>query len=384
MLGELVDSIVEGPHEYDTSWDDILMPSIRRKGRFRVNSLYVFGSFARGAPECGDLDLIVGINVPKGEFAPPEHRVKLMLFGRRRLVDVLVEYNGSRDYRDQFPEARLVWSDESPDWRANISRIEVESSTGREPRKADRIPLSLHRLVIHRGEAEDIVDELTSGRLVDRWVDLADVQPKIDELPEQSQRELRYLSVEAGKKTAELLPHVVEFIHDQTTHDAHWSGKPTPTDVRLNGFCASIGRHRVRLRWFLDADVWALALAPHKVSEGPNGFWVLERGPKHPVVEAFAEVGFWVIGFGSAPGLVDASDGRKTRVVLEAFSSAQRARGFLDEIGGATDEDEVFYLSGLEALRWISRAHSLSLDHVEHETNAPALELAETIRKFQI
>ncbi len=59
------------------------MPSIRRSGRFRVKSLYVFGSFARGAPECGDLDLIVGIDVPKGEFVPPEHRVKVTLFGRR-------------------------------------------------------------------------------------------------------------------------------------------------------------------------------------------------------------------------------------------------------------------------------------------------------------
>ena len=45
---------------------------------------------------------------------------------------------------------------------------------------------------------------------------------------------------------------------------------------------------------FNDLDCTAIAFIPALSTRGPNGFWLIERGPNHPLVKAFQDVSVWV------------------------------------------------------------------------------------------
>jgi hypothetical protein len=71
---------------FDVHWKDRYLGNSAQTAHFRVQALYLFGSFARGAPTCNDLDVILEIAVEKG-YHPPSSVVISAALGHVPHVD---------------------------------------------------------------------------------------------------------------------------------------------------------------------------------------------------------------------------------------------------------------------------------------------------------
>lgn len=114
---------------YSGSWRDSLLGRTLT-GTFEVEAVYVFGSYARGAQVCGDLDLLLEVRTTNG-YQPPSALVKNLAIGRPTHVDVLVDSAGTDYFRSQFSEAQLVWSRAQPDWRSNLAALPASADVPR-------------------------------------------------------------------------------------------------------------------------------------------------------------------------------------------------------------------------------------------------------------
>ena len=144
-LARIADRIDREPY-HTAKWTDRLVYCGRRmQCRFRVRSLWVAGSYARGASTCGDLGLIADVAV---ESAPHP--------GETAIARALVK--GSPDLRlyvgtpeknhsgMAFPEARLVWSETEPDWRTALAAIGEDPGASRFSRRGDALKFRSERL----------------------------------------------------------------------------------------------------------------------------------------------------------------------------------------------------------------------------------------------
>jgi hypothetical protein len=109
----------------------------------RITKLWVSGSYARGAPTCADLDLVVETERqtyrPIGRAALRSFRGAVL--GGAKHVQL---FQGTPDKNTSgvpFPEARLIWSSHAPDWRAVIAALPLDASAERYQRPTDEIPL---------------------------------------------------------------------------------------------------------------------------------------------------------------------------------------------------------------------------------------------------
>jgi hypothetical protein len=58
---------IDGEKVFRAEWTETLLGRRRCSATFEIDAVYVVGSFARGAPTCGDLDLL--LTVRKGVYA---------------------------------------------------------------------------------------------------------------------------------------------------------------------------------------------------------------------------------------------------------------------------------------------------------------------------
>jgi hypothetical protein len=118
--------------------------------------------------ECGDLDLVVEL-VVQGHTPPPP-AVGHRLFGR---APDTVLYVGTPEHNSAniaFPEARLVWSGEAPDWRANIAAIPVDPAAARFERPLDALPLRPDQLASGLETLERVLACIAQDGLRSRFV----------------------------------------------------------------------------------------------------------------------------------------------------------------------------------------------------------------------
>jgi predicted nucleotidyltransferase len=157
----------------------------------RVRAIYVFGSFARGAPEPSDLDLIVVHDPPTDDQLAPfraavsgysydilDEALKVMrrfdaavrkVFRRGgERMDILTG-SSLDEVLERFQtlardEVTLVWSEEDRDWQAHIAAIVVDSHAGRFPRN--------HFIEVKRTAATLADVELVTGLIDERALEL--------------------------------------------------------------------------------------------------------------------------------------------------------------------------------------------------------------------
>ena len=268
---------------------------------FQVMSLHVFGSYARGAINCGDLDVILYVRgIAGGRVATPA--IKRAVFGRMPGIDVIVEQEGKWSFDRTFDEAQLVWSREQPDVAANLAAIVVQPEATRFQRKTDCFPVSLRQLQFHKlRELEALADEIDAGVYTSEWVPLESI--RVD----RRQWTTTMVQLEEhngfGRKSTEILPYILQAIAERLDKGERpdLRGSEERASVHLGGFFARLGTSLVDMTPLTLVGVSTLILAPHLSKRYPSGLWLLRRGELHPMAHAFDGISAWLETFEGQP-----------------------------------------------------------------------------------
>lgn len=371
-------------------------------GRFGVIALYAFGSFARGAADSSDLDLIVLV-APHSVFdqhlkcnlaeTPDRITLKKVIWGQPRQVDFVVESVDDHRRRNQFPEHRLVWSREQPDLQRNLTAIPVVADAGRYERKADRLPFPITLFdtwnVSPEGvmPGEGMVEAIDRGDLVSTFIPLESIDVSAELTKEQ--REALWRLNNERPSVAPTMHYLfgsteapyVQGVYETTSHPA--------TSLLVNGRLATFRRPWLSAAPLDIANVTRILFVPDVPKSLTPGIWQLARGPHHAVVKAFEDVKLWFLAAAGRPVLVTRKhhdrphfDGRVARhVAIHAFGTRQEAEDVAAEWKKDSRIDVgVVALSGPAVLEWLGRVGALFVNGVEIETSQQARTLLAAVR----
>lgn len=277
---------------------------------FDVHGIYVFGSYSRGALECGDLDIIVHADLARLQKLQSEWRkengippwdhssrrgpyqqdvaVRRELGARWGLceIDVVIAWsNGMLKWYTDHWAPRLVWSPAQPDWKANLETIEPDASAGRFQR--DHF-VSVKRTGSALGGMEHVMKLLERREIV---LETTPLDTVVGPLPPWATKKLARLREDHKGKTLRLIPYVLRwFVTEGCGHCTRDAGgrraltewQSVPWNVGDPRRAAHLGR--IDLYWMLrQLSQWPttrVCLIPHFTRDGPNAQYVFSRGPE--------------------------------------------------------------------------------------------------------
>lgn len=257
-----------------------------------VLRVWAFGSYARGASDCGDLDLVVEI---ASEAQPPAPAVYRIFFGSARDVRIYLGTPPKNGSGIEITDPVLLWNGRDYDWRAAIGGIKEDSTATRFWRPVDRLPFRLEQLATDVEGLEQIVEAEKDGLI--KWAisplpDLIDD----DELGDSGAHFMRQAQY-VGTKTRRMARHILAYMRPRERWfgaRAHWDR----SDITWGGCRILIGTPYVPLHWLDRLDVFELVIAPHIGRRGPNGIWSIARSDNHPIVRRLMDVEFFSHGWG--------------------------------------------------------------------------------------
>lgn len=339
-----------------------------------VVSMWVVGSFARGAPDCGDLDLVLEYKTLEGRD-PGGSRVGRSLLGKFPDVRVYGGVPHSNESGVEFSEAVVIWEGKGSGWKNAIRAIPVIGYAGRFCRPTDRIPLRAEQLAIEV-EALESIEKMEADRLIQwRFIPLEDITPITPESEDELEL-VRLFKISAGQKSQKLLPYILAYFRGccdslgQCLRDGF-----KPTEFAMGGTKVLLGKPHLRLNLLEDVAVSELIVVPHVSSRGPNGIWSIQRGSAHPLEQRMASLGKYVItdakgepstiyrvnesGFG---GPAWCSLAR----TLDLYTTAADALAHAKDMSLDFEEEfGVLYLKGTELLRVVSCLDIVIVDGAE-------------------
>jgi predicted nucleotidyltransferase len=270
----------------------------------RVRELYVFGSYARGAPEPGDLDVVVVHDRPaKGyEDTVREHfetkglgiveqivksaarfqadmRRPLRKPGEKAdilLVSKLDEILGQNS-KIQRSDLILLWSETDPDYQPKLDAIRLNARSGRAPR--DHI-ISLKRLSDHVETMDTVVAMIRDGELSLTRLPIAGINGRLNAHNAHWLDWWTHCRV-MGKESLRLLPYAMWWLEQHRQR----AGLPRELEVWSKSRTHRVHLGRPSLIWMLgefkeSARLRRQCLIPHFKASQPNELLVFERGPK--------------------------------------------------------------------------------------------------------
>ncbi|CAB1060516.1 hypothetical protein D1BOALGB6SA_5282 [Olavius sp. associated proteobacterium Delta 1] len=349
--------------EFSTEWYDDLFRR-KEKTSFNVKALWVFGSWAKGALHCGDLDLIADIEVIKGRIPITSTLRRVLVKGDR---DVRLYIGKPEKNTSGVPveDAVLIWSVSSRNWKKNISVIKPNPNAERFVRKIDALPLRSEQLYEEIDTLEKLVDLKNEDILDWSWAPISnfDLDSKHWSDTAVSFYE-RLLKGYCGKKTREAMRFIIDWfeVNDPIqTWDYDHSSRAAFT---INGYFVHVGRPSIDLGRLDHHSCSGLIIVPHLTKRGPNGIWIIRRGTKHKLERLFRDVRAYNLNWkdqGIAIVQVN-SDWHKIHM-LDLFRKKIDADSFAREI---SEEKEPEYhpskASGNELLRIISLVDLVEID----------------------
>jgi len=263
-----------------------------------VRELHVFGSFRRGAIECGDLDLLLVVGKPPSldwyiqQLGVPIYDCRLpakyyaaMCKPLRKpgeKIDILVA-NDTHDYvgpnqKIKPDDLLLLWTPQDRDWRGKLAAISVDTSAGRHAR--DHL-LDLHRTASSVTEMDTLVKLLEHKRLKLTRIPVEKV--RVDVPRKEQARILRALSLKLrGAATLEVTRYAYGWLYSEGQKAAPY-GYAAGTvissqdgSIRINVGKVSLGAVTAWL--YDDSEVKKVCLIPHLRKKQPNELLVFERG----------------------------------------------------------------------------------------------------------
>ncbi|WP_434569194.1 hypothetical protein [Pseudomonas sp. Z3-8] len=335
-------------------------------GEITITSMWVVGSYARGATTCGDLDLVIGVQT-KG--ALPYTRVwARSFFGAPSLVRYYPGDPTENMSGVPFPEAVLIWSGIGCDWKAVIASIKSDPNAGRAARETDVLPLRDEQLRTYNDEYHKAVD-MQRDRLWE-WEFIEFGKEMLAPLPiEDSAEDVAYFKrckPMMGRKSQELVPAIINLMREHepfgswSSSNSHWS------NFRCGGSEIYLGRPALPINFF-DYAPWVrqLILIPHISGRGPNGAWIIRRGPEHPQRKALeGRHAFYLTTSGQPDTIVYCDELRyRPSEGIELFETHEEAQDFAAELAGDDlEESEVSRAQGCELLALLGLVEILEID----------------------
>jgi hypothetical protein len=259
-----------------------------------VLGLWAFGSWARGANECGDLDLAAQLEyawagpalrggkhpIEVDTFLPDFDAIRKVMLGARPHVHVFDlkwrEHGKSGDFAVDPESLVLIWRPEldgrpAHDWRAAIDAIKPQPQANCSPRVTDALPLLIEQTAMDLRHAENAVRAHQAGLLA--W----------EFRQHGATRREAVVPSAAGAR-------VLQQLRSECRDEALVSRTLAATrDIRK--------RYGARVAyWFGPCDIWATMLADRRSSaivitpkwtqRGPNGSLVVTVGPKYSLKAA--------------------------------------------------------------------------------------------------
>lgn len=135
---------------------------------FKVRQLFVVGSYAKGALECGDLDLVFNARAAKfsHDLSLKQSDIRKHFYPGNKVVS---GYIGEVDCNTSglvFTEAVEIWNDKGRDWKKSIASIKVDPDYFRKQRASERMPVDMTRVGSYPVFAE-VLENLKNMGLID-------------------------------------------------------------------------------------------------------------------------------------------------------------------------------------------------------------------------
>lgn len=293
-----------------------------------ITSVWVVGSYARGALACGDLDMVLECRSLKGGLPLPRVLAK-DFFGTLPLVRYYTGTPSENTSGVPFAEAVQIWSGAGCDWKSLIESILPDPNAGRAARETDSIPLRDEQLRTYGSEIHDAADMQRDGLLEWEFVEIDEgmLSPIPDEEIEPKEGRLIRIAGQMGTKSRQLVPALLRLMRDREPNASWRSDHSNKVMLRCGGTFIHIGLPSLALG-YLDTDptIRQLALIPHLSARGPNGAWLIRRGPEHPYVKALANRHAFYLGCTGDPDIIQGGNGAFAAKIIELFDSEDAAK----------------------------------------------------------
>ncbi|MHB1033376.1 MAG: nucleotidyltransferase domain-containing protein [Pirellulales bacterium] len=268
-----------------------------------IKELYVFGSYARGAIEPGDLDIVVVYEDPGPDYWKKERtKAKYAAISvyqaalttwhefRTRLADALrsrgeridlVLASSLEDVTEgnkaiQPGDLVRVWSAEDRNWREKLERLTPDAAAGRAPR-SEIFPLK--RLRDDCATMQEVVDLIAAGEVLLTRIPVAELDLKLD-LRHEAQLGLWKERKLLGKELARTMPYALRWL--ESCGERCGSSPRTEVWSKTKSHRVEMGRPSLAEMLFLfrtKPKLQRQCLIPYFKQAGPNKLLVFERGP---------------------------------------------------------------------------------------------------------
>lgn len=326
----------------------------------RLNSLWIVGSYARGASDCGDIDVVIDYSVINGKQRPPTHLVSKALFG---LTPRLRAYEGNPNENSSnipFNEAKLIWGLDVNAIEA-LDVIKEDPSAVRFKRPSDVIPLRMEQLGGHSDYAEDITDAHKNKILEWNFTPLSKLNTINIESSGQQEffdhlvRVMDY----AGKDSKKLLLPLLSYFTKNKKQIMSTRGREN-SSLQVDGSVILTGRPHIRVDALDGIDTHNVVAMPHITARGPNGVWTINRGENHPLVKEFSDIEMYILinNDDGSPYFRENINGYNSANELLLFSSKEASDVYLNEESEDESEKDDYTavkIIGRDALDLISK-----------------------------
>jgi hypothetical protein len=277
--------------------------------------------------------------------------------------------------------ARLVWSGSGCNWRKALADIPEDATAGPARRSTSSLPLRFEQL----GGADELpaLECLIAARERGEieWEFTPFDPPLLEPLPPDLPGSLRKIQRSlnfAGAKTRAIVPPIVRLLH------ASYAGTPARLhadhdDLRYGNTVLRLGSGYLSPSvLFAHLALSEVMFAPHMTRRGPNGAWIVRRGPRHALSLALQDVQFWVptvVGQSTPLQSLDsdeASPWERPLQLLEGFPSKRAATRFLSQLDSDAapapqrlqGRELLLALGGAQRVEWNGRSIDASFDEL--------------------
>ena len=258
-----------------------------------IRKLWIFGSYARGALECGDLDIALVVNQPNQEWLSDhvgpgwiweqynrfERHVKNSIKKRGERIDIIImtKEESVIEFFNSVPvkDAILIWSEKDPDWQTKLYSIQPDPKASRFKRP---YPIDLKRTGTSRDTMEKFVWLVDHNFLKMETINIDLIRPKISD---HYRRYLDHISKMRGKASIKVIPYGLDWLRKEKKRVPRYLHSNTEIKSITGSHFVHIGKIEFgyALGWLYSyKKARKLCLIPHLRKRSKNEMFVIERG----------------------------------------------------------------------------------------------------------
>jgi hypothetical protein len=360
-LQKIAERIDKTP-EFKVLWYDDLIRR-KEKTKFCVKALWAFGSWAKGALFCGDLDLIIDVEVIDG-FLPMTSTLHRVLIKGTRDVRLYVGTPEKNTSGVAVEEAFLIWSVSDRNWKKNIAIIKPNPSAERFARKIDVLPLRSEQLYAKIDALEKLVDLKNEDILNWIWAPISNFNLDSTHWSDTAVSFYESLTGHCGKKTVEAMRFIIDWFEVNDPIQTWGYDHSSRAAFTINGTFVHVGRPPIDTSRLDHHSRSGLMIVPHFTKRGPNGIWIIRRGKKHKLEKVFRNVSSYYLEWkDQSPAVVRVHSDWWKISLIEFFRKKIDAISFARKISEeGKSEYYVSEASGKELLRIISLVDQVDID----------------------